>query len=223
MLPINELLFFSLAALGLVLTPGPNMIYLISRSITQGRAAGLVSLSGVLAGFLVHIFLVSFGLTAVFMAIPLAYEVLRWLGIGYLLFLAWEAVKPGSVSPFETRNLSQDATNTGSPEGVVHDSNWKLFRMGFLTNALNPKVAVFYLSFFPQFTRPEYGSLLTQNFQLGLTQLVISAIVNLLIVLSAARMARWFQARPAYIQTQKWIMASILTGLAVRMAIDKGK
>lgn len=210
MLPINDLLLFALAALGLVLSPGPNMIYIISRSITQGRRAGLLSLAGVLTGFLVHIFLVSFGLTAVFMAIPMAYEILRWLGIGYLLFLAWEAIKPGGSSPFETRNLP-------------HDSNGKLFQMGFLTNALNPKVAVFYLSFFPQFTRPEYGSLLAQNVELGLTQLLISATVNFLIVLSAARMARWFQARPAYIRVQKWIMASILTGLAMRMAIDKGK
>ncbi|MVM41421.1 LysE family translocator [Spirosoma sp. HMF3257] len=210
MLPINDLLLFALAALGLVLSPGPNMIYIISRSITQGRRAGLLSLLGVLTGFLMHIFLISFGLTAVFMAIPMAYEILRWLGIGYLLFLAWEAIKPGSSSPFETRNLP-------------HDSNTKLFQMGFLTNALNPKVAVFYLSFFPQFTRPEYGSLLAQNVELGLTQLLVSATVNFLIVLSAARISRWFQARPAYIRVQKWIMASILTGLAMRMAIDKGK
>ncbi|GAB4022255.1 LysE family translocator [Spirosoma migulaei] len=210
MLPINDLLLFALAALGLVLSPGPNMIYIISRSITQGRRAGLLSLAGVLTGFLVHIFLVSFGLTAVFMAIPMVYEILRWLGIGYLLFLAWEAIKPGGSSPFETRNLP-------------HDSNAKLFQMGFLTNALNPKVAVFYLSFFPQFTRPEYGSLLAQNVELGLTQLVVSATVNFLIVLSAARMARWFQNRPTYIRAQKWVMASILAGLAMRMAIDKGK
>lgn len=210
MIPIPNLLLFALAALGLVLSPGPNMIYLISRSITQGRRAGLLSLAGVLTGFFVHIFLVSFGLTAVFMAIPLAYDVLRWLGIGYLLYLAWEAVKPGSVSPFETPNLP-------------HDSNRKLFRMGFLTNVLNPKVAMFYVSFFPQFTDPAYGSLLVQNLQLGLTQLSVATIGDLLIVLLAVRVARWFQARPAFIRAQKWIMASVLTGLAVRMALDKGK
>ncbi|GAB3886722.1 LysE family translocator [Spirosoma agri] len=209
MIPINELLLFALAALGLVLSPGPNMIYLISRSITQGRRAGLISLTGVLAGFLVHSCLVSFGLTALFLAIPVAYEVLRWLGVGYLLYLAWDAIRPGGVSPFQTRNLA-------------HDSDWKLVRVGFLTNVLNPKVAVFYLSFFPQFTHPKYGSLLTQNLQLGLTQLAISGLVNMIIILSAARMARWFQARPLYSRVQKWVMASILTGLAVRMAVDKG-
>lgn len=189
------------------------MIYLISRSITQGRRAGIVSLAGVLTGFWVHILLVSAGLTAIFMAIPIVYELLRWLGVGYLLYLAWEAVKPGSVSPFEVKNVVGPSS---------HDSTGKLFRMGFLTNVLNPKVAVFYVSFFPQFTRPEYGSFWMQNVQLGITQLLISATVNLLIVLSAARMARWFQARPSYIKLQKWVMASILTSLAVRMAIDKG-
>ena len=214
MIPINDLVLFALAALGLVISPGPNMIYIISRSITQGRRAGFLSLAGVLTGFLVHIFLVSFGLTAVFIVIPMAYEILRWLGIGYLFYLAWEAIKPGSNSPFETRDLSGESTR---------ESDRKLFQMGFLTNALNPKVAVFYLSFFPQFTRPEYGSLLAQNVELGLTQLMVSAAVNFLIVMSAARMARWFQARPTYIRVQKWLMASILTGLAVRMALDKGK
>ncbi|GAB3643028.1 LysE family translocator [Spirosoma arcticum] len=210
MIPLPTLLLFALAALGLVLSPGPNMIYLISRSITQGRRAGLLSLGGILAGFFVHIFLVSFGLTAVFMAIPLAYEALRWLGIGYLLYLAWEAIKPGSVSPFETRNLP-------------HDGDAKLFRMGFLTNVLNPKVAVFYVSFFPQFTDPAYGSLLIQNLQLGFTQLTVATIGDLLIVLLAARVARWFGARPTFIRVQKRVMAGILTGLAVRMALDKGK
>ncbi|MBD2703300.1 LysE family translocator [Spirosoma sp. BT702] len=210
MLSINDVVFFALAALGLVLTPGPNMIYLISRSITQGKRAGLVSLVGVIVGFLGHIFLVSAGLTAVFLAIPMAYEILRWLGVGYLLYLAWESVKPGSISPFQTRDLP-------------HDSDGKLFRMGFLTNALNPKVAVFYLSFFPQFTHPEYGSLWLQNIQLGFIQLTISGTVNTLIILSATQLARWFQTRPTYIRVQKWMMASILTGLAVRMAVDKGK
>ena len=95
--------------------------------------------------------------------------------------------------------------------------------MGFLTNVLNPKVALFYLSFFPQFTRPELGSLLVQNLQLGVTQLTVATFGDLLIVLSAARVAVWFRARPAFIRVQKWVIASILTGLAVRMAFDKGK
>jgi threonine/homoserine/homoserine lactone efflux protein len=210
MIPADNLLIFALAALGLVLSPGPNMIYLISRSISQGRRAGLLSLTGVALGFLIHIMLVSFGLTAVFLTIPLAYEILRWFGVGYLLYLAWEGIKPGSVSPFQTRNLS-------------NDSDSKLVRIGFVTNVLNPKVAVFYLSFFPQFTHPEYGSLISQNLELGVIQLLISALVNTIIIFSAASAAKWFHDRPTYLKVQKWIMSGVLTGLAVRMAIDKGK
>ena len=145
--PLSELLLFTLAALGLVLSPGPSMIYLISRSIVQGRQAGVISLTGILSGFPVHIFLVAFGPIAILLVIPFAYETLRWLGISYSLYLAWESIKSGSSSPFEIT-------------GLPHDSVSKLYRMGFLTSALNPRIAVFYVSFFPQFTHPESGNLM---------------------------------------------------------------
>lgn len=211
MIPVNELLIFALAALVLVISPGPNMIYLISRSITQGRKAGLISLTGVVAGFLFHIIMVSFGLTAILFAVPFAYTVLKALGVAYLLYLAWQAIKPGSKGVFETR------------KDLPADSPVKLFRMGFLTNVLNPKVAVFYLSLFPQFIKPEYGNVLTQSLLLGVTQMMISFTVNFLIVLSAARMALWFAHKPQWVNVQKWFMASVLTALAAKMALDKGK
>src|ERR1043165_2347138 len=94
MIPLSDLLLFAGAALLMVLTPGPNMIYLISRSICQGRRAGVVSLFGVIAGFLVHMFAAAVGCTALFMKIPLAYEALKWAGAAYLLYLAWQAVRP---------------------------------------------------------------------------------------------------------------------------------
>ncbi len=210
MIPLNELLIFVLAALGLVLTPGPNMIYLVSRSLCQGRKAGLISLAGVVVGFVFHIVAVSFGLTAVFMAVPLAYDALKFLGAGYLLWMAWQAVRPGAAMLFETKELSVD-------------SPLKLFRMGFLTNVLNPKVAVFYMSLFPQFTSPEYGSLLTQNFTLGITQVTVSASVNIVIVLSASRISEWFKMRPVWAQAQRYVMGSILAGLALRLAFSERK
>lgn len=210
MLPYNDLLLFFLAALGLVLTPGPNMLYLISRSLSQGKKAGMLSLTGILAGFLVHIVLVSFGLTAVFVAIPMAYQLIKWMGVGYLVYLAWQGIKPDSSSLFEPKNLSQD-------------SPLKLIQMGFLTNVFNPKVAIFYMSFFPQFTSPKYGSLVIQNIQLGFMQLMISGFVNFIILIFAARMASWFQNRPAYIRIQKRFMSAVLIGLAFKMAVDKGK
>ena len=208
MIPANELALFALAALVMVLTPGPNMVYLISRSLCQGRGAGVTSLFGVAAGFLMHMFAAAAGITAVFMAIPLAYDTLRWLGAAYLLWLAWQAVKPGARSPFEARVLPVD-----SPA--------RLFFMGFMTNALNPKIAVFYLSVFPQFIRPEHGSMFSQSVTLGLTQIAVSFAVNFLIILTAARLAAWFARNPLWLAAQRWFMGCVLGGLALRLALEE--
>jgi len=91
MIPLHNWLIFAAAAVGMVLTPGPNMVYLISRSICQGRRAGVISLFGVVAGFLFHIVCASAGLTALLMTVPLAYTALKYVGAGYLLYLAWQA------------------------------------------------------------------------------------------------------------------------------------
>lgn len=208
MVPLNELLLFAGAALLMVLTPGPNMIYLISRSICQGKKAGVISLFGVIGGFLIHMFSAAAGLTALFMAVPLAYEALKWAGAAYLLYLAWQAVKPGARSPFEARNLPIDPPR-------------KLFLMGFLTNVLNPKIAVFYLSIFPQFVSPDHGSVFTQSIQLGVTQISVSFTVNLVIALSAAKLAAWFARNPNWLSAQRYIMGSVLAGLAIRLASEQ--
>jgi len=207
MIPLPELVLFGGAALLMVLTPGPNMIYLLSRSLCQGRRAGIISLLGVALGFLVHMFAAAAGLTAVFMAVPLAYDILKWLGAAYLLYLAWSAVRPGASSPFEARELP-------------HDPPAKLVFMGFMTNALNPKIAVFYLSVFPQFIRPDHGSVFTQSVELGLVQIAVSFAVNLLIILSAARLAAWFARNPLWLAVQRFFMGFVLAGLALRLALD---
>lgn len=211
MIPIHDLFFFLLAAFILVISPGPNMIYLISRSITQGKKAGLTSLAGVVCGFLFHIVMVSFGLTAVLFAVPYAYIVLKILGTIYLLYLAYQAIKPNGKNIFEVdKNMTADGPK-------------KLFAVGFLTNVLNPKVAVFYLSFFPQFIKPQYGSIFTQSLELGLIQIFTSFTVNFIIVLTAAKAASFFAKNPIWIKVQKWFMASVLIFLAVKMALSKAK
>ncbi|MEO6547936.1 MAG: LysE family translocator [Ferruginibacter sp.] len=211
MIPANDLLLFALSALVLVISPGPNMVYLISRSITQGRIAGMISLASVLSGFLFHIVMVSFGLTALLFAVPVAYSVLKTAGVLYLLYLAYQAVKPGSKSIFEA--------NTGLPK----DKPARLFMIGFLTNVLNPKVAVFYLSFFPQFIKPAYGSVMLQSLQLGFTQIIVSCSINFIIVLTASKLAIFFNKNPGWLKMQKWFMASVLTALAMKMALSKAK
>lgn len=208
MVPINDLLLFGAAALLMVLTPGPNMIYLISRSICQGKRAGVISLFGVIAGFFVHMLAAAVGLTTLFLTVPLAYEILKWLGAAYLLYLAWQAVKPGARSPFEARDLPVDPPV-------------KLFFMGFLTNVLNPKIAVFYLSIFPQFVSPEHGPIFSQSVQLGLTQIAISFSVNFMIAISAASFAAWFARNPTWLSAQRYVMGGVLAGLAIRLASEQ--
>ncbi|MCB2033674.1 MAG: LysE family translocator, partial [Ottowia sp.] len=172
MFSLQELLLFALAALLLVLTPGPNMVYCVSRSLTQGPRAGLLSLVGVVLGFLVHLLAAALGLTALLLAVPMAFDAIRVAGAAYLLWLAWQAVKPGGAAPFEPRALP--------PAG-----RRRLLAMGFMTNLLNPKVAMFYLSFFPQFLHPERGHWLLQCLLLGAVQIAVSAAVNALLVLFA--------------------------------------
>jgi threonine/homoserine/homoserine lactone efflux protein len=208
MIPINEWFLFAGAALLMVLTPGPNMIYLISRSISQGRRAGVISLFGVIAGFLVHMLAAAVGLTTLFLAIPLAYEVLKWAGALYLLWLAWQSVRPGARSPFALRDLPLDSVA-------------RLFCMGFLTNVLNPKIAVFYLAVLPQFISPDNGSVFQQSLVLGSTQIAISFVLNLLIALSAAGMASWFAQNPAWLAIQRYFMGFVLGALAVRLLLEQ--
>jgi len=208
MVPLNEWLLFAGAALLMVLTPGPNMIYLISRSICQGRKAGVISLLGVVLGFCVHMFAAALGITALFLAVPVAYELLKWAGAAYLLYLAWQAVRPGARSPFEARQLAEDPPS-------------RLLLMGFLTSVLNPKIAVFYLSIFPQFISPEHGSVLQQSILLGLTQISVSFTVNLVIALFAGSLAAWLIRRPRWLVAQRYVMGSVLAGLAVRLASEQ--
>lgn len=208
MIPVTELLLFIGAALLLVLTPGPNMIYLISRSICQGRKAGIISLVGVVAGFFIHMFAAALGLTALFLTVPIAYEILKWMGALYLLYLAWQALKPGARSPFEVQSLP-------------HDGTFKLFLMGFITSMLNPKIAIFYLSIFPQFVSPERGSVFMQSLIFGFTQISVSFTVNLLIALSAAGLASWFSHNPRWLAVQRYVMGFVLAGLAVRLAAEE--
>src|SRR5437899_7518944 len=147
---LTSLLGFALVSFGMVLTPGPNMIYLISRSITQGAGAGIVSLGGVALGFVFYMLCAAFGITALLFAVPYAYDALRLAGAAYLLWLAWQALKPNGRSPFQVRTLAVDGPR-------------KLFVMGFVTNLRNRKIAMLYLALLPEFIYPLQASGLTRS------------------------------------------------------------
>jgi threonine/homoserine/homoserine lactone efflux protein len=205
--PFNELLLFACAALVMVLTPGPNMIYLVSRSIGQGWRAGMVSLAGTLVGFLVYMTMANVGLAAVFLVVPWLYTVVKLAGAAYLIYLAWRTLRPGGLSLFEARDLPRD-------------SRAKLFRMGLVTNLLNPKAAIMYLALIPQFVQPTAGNVLLQGFILGGVQITVSMLVNAAIVLAAGGIAVFLGRRPAWVTWQRWITGTLLGAVGVKLALD---
>ncbi len=200
---------FAALALGMALTPGPNMIYLISRSICQGRKAGFISLAGVAAGFLFYLLCAAFGITALLFAVPFAYDALRFGGALYLVYLAWQAVKPGGQSPFAVRELPPH-----SPR--------RLFLMGLFTNLLNPKIALLYLALLPQFIDPA-GSILAQSMTLGVIQIACSITINGLVTLAAGSIAGFLATRPGWMTLQRWLMGTVLAGMAVKIALQARK
>ena len=210
MVATSALLGIALVALGLVLTPGPNMIYLVSRSITQGRRAGFISLLGVAAGFLVYLAAATAGLATVFVVVPGAYTALKVAGAAYLLYLAWQAIRPGGTNAFAPRELPVDRPG-------------RLFTMGLVTNLLNPKIAVLYVSLLPQFIDPDGAPVALQSLVLGATQIVIALSVNALIVIFAGSLAQFLSARPTWMRVQRYIMGGVLGSLAVKLATDKSR
>lgn len=200
----------AITALWMVLTPGPNMVYLVSRSINQGRAAGLISLAGTGVGFVIYMAMANLGLSAILVAVPWLYVGLKAAGVGYLLWLAWKALKPSGTGLFEARDLRRDGPLT-------------LFRMGLLTNLLNPKAAVMYLALIPQFIDPTAGSTLAQGFVLGGIQISISMLVNALIVVTAGSIAQLLAATPRCVAVQQRITGTMLGVVAILLAREVPK
>ncbi len=208
MIPFDSLMLYAAACVMLALTPGPNLMYLISRTLCQGRTAGIVSLAGTTTGFLFYAIGTALGLTAVFVAIPVLFDAVRWAGAAYLLYLAWDAVRPqASGGLFARRDLPPVQPMA-------------LFRTGILTSILNPKVALFYLALFPQFVDPARGSVLAQSVILAIMQIVIGVVGDLFFVLTAARVARWLAERPSWVTVQRWVLGGVFGAIAVKLALD---
>ena len=206
MIPFPTWLLFVLAVAALIATPGPNVLYLVSRTLAQGRAAGLVSLAGTSSGFLCHVLAAAFGLSALLAAVPVAYDAIRFAGAIYLAWLAWSTWR------------SPDLVPSAGATGVVPKA--KLYRDGVLTAILNPKVAMFQLALFPQFVDPARGSVLVQSLILGATQIVMNVVGDSVFVFAAAGVRRWFSQRPTWSVWSKRVLASVFAALAARLALD---
>lgn len=210
MVSLTAVAGLAVVALGMVLLPGPNMMYLVSRTITQGRRAGYVSLGGVAAGFAVYAAAATAGLTAVFAIVPALYTAIRLAGVGYLLWLAWQAVRPGGTTPFTPRELPADPPR-------------KLFAMGLVTNLLNPKIAILYVSLLPQFTDPARGHVWLQSLILALVQITVALTVNGIWVLCASAVSSFLTRRPAWQRFQRYVMGSVLASMAVMLGLERSR
>ncbi|RAS22388.1 LysE family translocator [Paraburkholderia bryophila] len=191
----------------LAVTPGPNMVYVMSRSIAQGRTAGLISLAGVMLGYLFYMFSAAFGITALFLSVPYAASVLGAAGAAYLFYLAWQAVKPGGRSPLEVRDLPREQPR-------------RLLAIGATTSLLNPKLAMIFLSLLPQFIDYQAGGVLKQSLVLGSSLIVAFASVNGFVAICSGSMASFLASRPGLLLAQRWVMGCVLLALGGHMAID---
>jgi threonine/homoserine/homoserine lactone efflux protein len=206
MIPLDTWLLFCVACAALAATPGPNMLFLVSRTLAQGRGAGFVSLAGTSTGFALHALAAAFGLSALLAAVPLAFDVVKWAGA---LYLAWLAV-------VTWRSSSEPETSVTAP----HATTRAMYRQGLLTAVLNPKVAVFQLALFPQFVDPARGSVLAQSLVLALTQLVIVVAGDSVCVFAATGARRWFARRPGWGRWSKRALAGVFAALAARLAVQ---
>ena len=200
-------LLFCVACAALAVTPGPNLLYLVSRTLVQGRAAGFASLAGTGTGLALHVVAAAFGLSALLAAVPAAYDVVRWAGALYLAWLAWQ-----------TWRAPNEASAGAAPARAPMR---RLYRDGVVTGILNPKVALFQLALFPQFVDPTHGSVLAQTLVLGATEVVIVAAWDASCVLAAAGVRRWLDARPAFSRASKRVLAGVFGALALRLALEE--
>jgi threonine/homoserine/homoserine lactone efflux protein len=197
---------FLAAVVVLTITPVPDMIYVASRALGQGRAAGVLPTFGVIAGTFVHLGLAALGLAELFRHSPLAFDLVRYLGAGYLLYLAWRVASARDDPGF-------------TAAGGDRAGRARIFFQGLTTNLLNPKVALFYLSFLPQFVDPERGSVALQILLLGSCLNGFGLLVKLTVALTAGGLGDWLRRHPRARRIQAWVTASILAGLALRIAL----
>lgn len=200
---------FVLASLILILVPGPDMLFMLGRSIAQGRRAGLVAAFGINAGGYVHLTAAITGLSAILLTSALAFAIVKWIGAAYLLYLGISALRD------RTGALSLAAGD------LPAKSLRAVFVQGFLSDVLNPKVAVFFLALLPQFVDLKAGHPVVQLLLLGLTANMLAIAVNLILVLLSAGISQSLRGNPRIAGRLQRAMGLLFIGLGVRLATEK--
>ncbi|HEX5438626.1 MAG TPA: LysE family translocator [Gemmatimonadaceae bacterium] len=206
---LSTLLVFMAAGLALNLTPGPDMLYVIARSAGGGRRAGIVSALGIATGTLVHITLVAAGLAGVLRTVPLAFDVVKYTGAAYLVYLGVRALM--------------------SREHVAHAASLPpaslavLYRQGIVTNVLNPKVALFFLALLPQFVDPTRGPIAPQIVLLGMLFNTSGTLVNCAVAAGTGALSGWARERARGVTALRRLIGLVFIGIGARLAFARAR
>ena len=207
MIPFETVAIFFAASVALALAPGPDNIFVLTQSALHGRRAGLLVTIGLCTGLLVHTAAVSLGVAAIFQTSIIAFNILKIVGAMYLLYLAWQAFRAG------TANLDEK----GKP-----GMSWrKLYSRGVIMNITNPKVAIFFLAFLPQFADPSRGSITVQMLMFGGLFIVSTLLIFGIIAWSAGFLGEWLKGSVKAQLIMNRVAGTVFTGLALRLAISE--
>ena len=204
---LGTLALFAAAALALCATPGPDMLLIASRSVSQGKASGFATLAGIQVGTYFLALAAALGLAQLFLFVPVAYDIVRYAGAAYLLYLAWQQFRSSGAVPAPAAGTSRHSIGT-------------VFRQGLVTNLLNPKMALFVLALFPQFLDPAAGSVALQVMVLATVLNLIGILVNGAVILMASGLGQAFSRRTRFRRLPQLLLGTVFAGLAVRLVAD---
>ena len=197
---------FCLAATALIVIPGPAVLYIVAQSVGQGRRAGLVSASGVATGGLVHVIGAAVGLSGLLLSSAGLFTAVKFAGAAYLIYLGGR------------RLLGLEASALATPTETR--SRGRLYRDGAVVNILNPKTALFFYAFLPQFLDPDKGSVALQAMVLGVLFVVIALLSDSMWALASGSAADWLKGRPVMIRVERWVTGTVLVGLGAAAALS---
>ncbi|WP_029014816.1 LysE family translocator [Niveispirillum irakense] len=206
LIPFDTLVLFMTAALALNLTPGPDMLFCLGSGVSRGPKAGIAAALGVSAGAMVHTAAAAFGLAGLLMASPTLFEIIRWVGAAYLVWLAWTTWRAPPLIPHQQNPHGKPVTG-------------HLFLRGAVTNILNPKVAIFFVAFLPHFIDPARGSVVVQALILGTLMNMSGTVVNALVGAGAGGLGQRLAQNPIAPRLLNRFSATIFLGLAVRLGL----
>jgi threonine/homoserine/homoserine lactone efflux protein len=207
MIDSTVLVTFFMTSVILALSPGPDNLFVVAQSAQNGRSAGIFVTLGLASGLMVHTVAVAVGLAAVVHSSALAFSILKYIGVAYLLYLSWQAFRASVV--------------TGQQDHVPVLSRGNLYRRGIIMNLTNPKVSLFFMAFLPQFANPRYGSITAQFFQLGAVFIIATLLVFTLISLFAGGFGEKFRNSSLAQKTVNRVASVLFIGLAVKLALSE--